>query len=209
MPIGYGGKSNRVNIVRTASPFNGLPLHHFGVVLADPPWRFVTRSPKGEGRSACQHYDTMTFDEIAALPVNIVTADDCWLALWVADPHIPLGLKLMEAWGFTFSGKAFTWVKQNPSGSGWHLGLGFTTRKNTESCWLGRRGKPKRLSKGVRELIIAPRREHSRKPDEIYERVERLASGPFLELARQRRSGWASWGDQVDLFDHTTTGETQ
>lgn len=208
MPIGYGGKSNY--IVRTASPFNGLPLHHFGVVLADPPWRFVTRSPKGDGRSACQHYDTMTFDEIAALPVSAVAADDCWLALWVPDPHVPQGLELMEAWDFRFSGKGFTWVKQNPNGNGWHLELGFTTRKNAKSCWLGRRGKPKILSHDVRELIITPRREHSRKPDEIYTRIEQLCVGPHLELfARGRRQGWTVWGDQVDMFGHSTTGETQ
>jgi len=103
--------------------------------------------------------------------------------------------------GFKYSGKAFTWAKQNPSGRGWHFGLGFTTRKNTESCWFGRRGKPKILAHDVSELIVVPRREHSRKPDEQYERVERLCAGSYLELfARQPRPGWTSWGDEVNLF---------
>jgi N6-adenosine-specific RNA methylase IME4 len=183
----------------SADPFAGLPRHFFSVVMADPPWHFAARSPKGEGRSASQHYDTMTFDAIAALPVSTVAAADCWLILWVPDPHLPQGLELMEAWGFTFSGKAFTWIKQNPSGNGWHLGLGFTTRKNTESCWLGRRGKPKILAHDVRELIVSPRRRHSEKPHEVYGRVERLATGPFLELfARRQQPSWMAWGNEVE-----------
>ncbi len=81
------------------------------------------------------------------------------------------------------------------------MALGHTTRKNTELCWLGRRGNPKRLDKGVRELIVAPVREHSRKPDEIYERIERFCAGPYLELfARQRRNGWFSDGNELDRF---------
>ncbi len=76
-----------------------------------------------------------------------------------------------------------------------------TTRANIELCWLGRRGNPIRLDKGVRELIVAPRREHSRKPDEVFERIERYCAGPYLDLfARQRRPGWTVWGDQVDKF---------
>jgi N6-adenosine-specific RNA methylase IME4 len=76
------------------------------------------------------------------------------------------------------------------------------TRKNSEPCLLARRGNPRRLSRSVQELIVAPRREHSRKPDEIYERIERYASGPFVELfARQSRRGWSSWGDEVGKFD--------
>jgi N6-adenosine-specific RNA methylase IME4 len=82
------------------------------------------------------------------------------------------------------------------------MGNGFTTRKNAELCLLGRRGKPRRNSKGVRELIVSPRRKHSQKPDEQYARIEHFCSGPYLELfARQRRPGWTAWGDELDKFE--------
>jgi N6-adenosine-specific RNA methylase IME4 len=107
----------------------------------------------------------------------------------------------MNAWGFRFSGSGFVWPKLNPKGQGFAFGGGFTTRKSTEVCWLGRRGRPRRNAKDVRELIIAPRRQHSRKPDETYGRIERFCDGPYVELfARQRWPGWLAWGDQVDSF---------
>jgi N6-adenosine-specific RNA methylase IME4 len=140
-------------------PFAELPLHHFGVVLADPPLKFKVRSPKGEGRSACRHYSVMSFNEIVALPVFDIAADDCWLFLWMPNPFVPRVDELMTSWGFRFSGPAFVWVKMNKSGTGFFTGLGYTTRKNVEICWLGRRGSPRRNAKDVRELICgtAPR----------------------------------------------------
>ena len=169
-------------------PFGDLPRGHFGAILADPPWKYVTYSERGQGRSASRHYEVMTFEEIATLPVRAVAAPDAWLFLWVPGPHLPFGLQLIERWGFRYSGKAFAWAKQNPSGVGWHMGTGFTTRKNTEDCLLGRRGRPPIKAHDVRELIVSPRREHSQKPDEQYGRIERLVDGPYLELfARIRR----------------------
>ena len=183
-------------------PFDGLPRGHFGAILADPPWKFVTYSERGQGRSASRHYKVMTFEEIASLPVHDVAAPDAWLFLWVPGPHLPFGLQLIERWGFRYSGKAFAWAKQNPSGVGWHMGTGFTTRKNTEDCLLGRRGRPPIKAHDVRELIVSPRRKHSQKPDEQYERIERLVDGPYLEMfARQRRPGWIAWGDELDKFE--------
>ena len=109
---------------------------------------------------------------------------DAWLFLWVPRPHLPFGLQLIERWGFRYSGKAFAWAKQNPSGVGWHMGTGFTTRKNTEDCLLGRRGRPPINAHDVRELIVSPRRKHSQKPDEQYERIERLVDGPISRCSR-------------------------
>jgi N6-adenosine-specific RNA methylase IME4 len=174
-----------------------------GAILADPPWRFAVRSPKGEGRSACQHYPTnLTLDELATLPVVGIAAADAWLFLWATTPMLPAALRLMTAWGFAYSGNAFCWVKQNRSGVGFHVGLGFTTRKNVELCLLGKRGRPRILAHDVRELIVAPRREHSRKPDEQYARIERLVAGPYVELfARQQWPGWIAWGNQTNAFD--------
>jgi N6-adenosine-specific RNA methylase IME4 len=173
----------------------------FAAILIDPPWRFAVRSPKGEGRSASQHYACMTLDAVAALPVAEWAAPDAWLFLWATTPLLPQALQVMGAWGFSYSGNAFAWVKQNPSGVGFHTGLGFTTRKNIELCLLGKRGKPRIAAHDVRELIVAPRREHSRKPDEVYGRIERLCSGPYLELfARQQWPGWRALGDEVGRF---------
>ena len=120
-----------------AEPFTGLPLHLFGTILADPPYHFKTFSAKGQGRSPSQHYSDLTIDEVAKLPVGDLAADNCWLFLWIPDPHVRQGLDLMEAWGFKFSGKGFTWAKLILSGKGWHLGLGFTTRKNSEFLLVG------------------------------------------------------------------------
>jgi N6-adenosine-specific RNA methylase IME4 len=194
-----------------------LPAVRAGAIMADPAVRYVTRSPKGQGRAPSRHYVDMTPDEIMAMPVSECAGDDCFLFLWLPNPHIRLLEPIMSAWGFTFSGSAFAWAKTTKNAvvtpisvtaapgakTPWHTGMGYTTRKNIELCWLGRRGKPKRLDRGVRELVISPVREHSRKPDEVYSHIERFCPGPWVELfARQRRDGWVSLGDEVDRFEN-------
>jgi N6-adenosine-specific RNA methylase IME4 len=193
-----------------------LPAVGAGAIMVDPAFRFATRSAKGQGRAPSRHYADMTIEEIAAVPVADMAADDAWLFLWIPAPHTPAIVPVMTAWGFSFSGLGFSWVKTTKlavvtptsvmaaknAASPWHTGMGYTTRKNTELCWLGRRGNPKRVSKGVHELIVAPVREHSRKPAAVYERIERYCGGPYVELfARQHRPGWIVWGDQIGLFD--------
>lgn len=172
-------------------------------VLCDPPWSFRTYSDKGKGRSAEKHYNCLSFDDLCAM--KIPAADDSCLFMWTTDPMLPRALNLMEVWGFAYKTVAFTWVKGFQTSSGdncWFTGMGYWTRANPEMCLLGTRGKPKRINADVRQLIVAPRREHSRKPDEIYERIERLVDGPYLEMfARQTRPGWDSWGDEVGKFD--------
>jgi N6-adenosine-specific RNA methylase IME4 len=100
--------------------------------------------------------------------------------------------------GFKFSGTALVWAKRNKKGTGWFMSTGCGTRKNAEVCRLGRRGSPQRKSKGVRKLIVAPLREHSQKPDEVYRRIEALCDGPYVELfARQQWPNWTCVGDEV------------
>ena len=182
------------------APFDGLLRNHYAAVLADPPYHFTTYSAKGQGRAPSAHYHDMTFDEIAALPVGELAARDAWLFLWTPGKHQHHAMALLERWGFEFSGSEFVWAKQTSTGK-WHFGLGKTTRKTCEFCFLGRRGQPKILAHNVREFIVAPIREHSRKPDQQYESIEAYAPVPYLELfARQCRAGWVSWGDEVDLF---------
>ena len=165
----------------------------FGAILVDPPWDFRVWSDKGKGRSP--KYSTMSFESLLSLPVTDKAAPDAALFLWAVDSHLQQASALIDAWGFVYKTVAFVWGK--PS-----IGLGYWSRKQTELCLLGTRGKPKRHSGGVRQLIEAPRREHSRKPDQIYERIERLVGGPYLEMfARQRWPRWDQWGDQVDEFE--------
>ncbi len=177
-----------------------------GAIEADPAWHFTAWSDKAT-RHAGRHYPTMTREEIMALPVADLAADDCALFLWATYPNLQQGLDTLAAWGFTYSTVAFTWAKVSKNSGNsfapkWHMGLGYWTRSNAEICLLGYRGKPKRLNKDVRQLIVAPVREHSRKPDEAYERIERLVAGPYVSLfARQQRPNWITWGNQTDKWE--------
>lgn len=179
-----------------------FPDGKYAAILADPPWGFKTYSNKGKRRSADNHYAVMTWQKLVDLPVSNLAAQDCILFLWTTDWILPKALDLIEAWGFTYKTAAFTWVKENRKSPGYFTGMGYWTRANPEQCLLATRGKPGRLNKDVRQLIVAPRREHSRKPDEVYEHIERLVAGPYIELfARQHRHNWHSWGLEVAKFD--------
>lgn len=169
-----------------------------GAILADPPWKFLTRSAAGEGRSANLHYKTEFADEIKAMPVADLAAKDCVLFMWMVDWCPQDALDLIAAWGFEHKTTAFTWAKQTKSGEGWHMGQGYWTRSNPEACWLATRGNPKCLYHDVRQLIVHPVMEHSRKPAEIHDRIERLVAGPYLELyARREVEGWRTWGNEL------------
>ena len=174
--------------------------HHdrYRVVLADPPWRFATWSDKGKGKSAEQHYETMSLGDICLLPVREWVEPDAVLFLWATWPTIFWSINVIESWGFKYSGLAWEWIKQNPETGKFAFGCGYGTRKNVEPCLLARIGKPVLRSRSVRDIMFAPRREHSRKPDEQYGRIESMFDGPYLEMfARQERGGWDSWGNET------------
>lgn len=185
-----------------------LPRGPFGCILADPPWAFRTHSGTDvtPHRTESDHYSTMSRDELMELPVGDIAAKDCALFLWVVDSHLDFAIELGRAWGFTYKTRAFTWLKMKADFSAPRMGMGYWTRKETEFCLLFTRGSPPRRDKGVREVMLgdtiaALRREHSRKPDEQYERIERLVGGPYLEMfARQQQPGWTAWGNDVDRF---------
>lgn len=176
--------------VRVSSVDNGK---QYGAILADPPWRFRTWSETNQKKSASRHYSLMHTDEISALPVLGWAAKDCVLFMWTLNSMQPQAHEVIKSWGFTYKTVAFTWVKTG------RLGMGYWTRQNSERCLLATRGKPKRLNADVREIITAPRREHSRKPDEQYERIERLVDGPYLEMFARppHRTGWDVWGNEA------------
>lgn len=174
----------------------------FGAILADPPWSFKTWSSKGTGRGAVSHYETMSLAEIKALPVGDLAADDAGLFCWCPDNMLEQGLAAVAAWGFTFKNLAFVWAKTTRHGR-WHFGTGYWTRANPELCVFATRGRPMRLARNVRKLIIEPVREHSRKPDRVYGDIERLIAGPYVELfSRSSVPGWSvAFSDQAGLFD--------
>jgi len=192
----------------------------FNIIYADPPWTFKTWSKKGQGRSAEKHYNCMSLQEIRQLPVAEIAAKNCALFLWATDPLLPQALDLMSQWGFNYKTIAFVWAKLNKNApamlwtpSDFFTGMGYWSRANSELCLLGTRGKPQRQSASVKRLVIAPRREHSRKPDEVAHRIVQLIGDvPRIELfGRTSRPGWSVWGtgtlwgNEYEKFDHGGT----
>ena len=180
-----------------------LPAGPFGCILADPPWAF--RAWGGDRQLATSaksaHYVTTDTVDLATIPVADSAAKDCALFMWLMDSHVEEALALGKAWGFEFKTIAFIWSKARE-----HYdpvpGMGYWTRKQTEQCWLFTRGSPKRLSKGVEQIIHCPRGAHSAKPERQYERIEALVGGPYLELfARTSWPGWTAWGNQTGSRD--------
>lgn len=204
----------RADVIATG-PLRGLKRHHYGAILADPPWTFLTRSDAGKERSPEQHYDCMTLDAIKALNVAEIAAKDCALFMWTIDTHLGMALDVIKAWGFEYKTRAFCWAKLNEKYAdypatqqlahedrAWFKGMGYWTRANPEDCLFGTMGSPERQSKSVRRLLVSARREHSRKPDETYERVEALVPGPYCELfARTSRKGWDQMGNEIGKFN--------
>ena len=185
-----------------------LPNQKFAVIYADPPWSFKSWSEKGQGRAPDKHYPTMDVRRMKKMPVKELAQKDCVLLMWATMPMLPQAMQLIEAWGFKYKTVAFTWMKRNkktPSlfidASDIFAGTGYWTRANAELVLLATRGHPRRTHADVAQAIFAPVRQHSRKPDETYERIERLLKGPYVELfARTKREGWVSWGNQVNKF---------
>ena len=173
----------------------------YNVIYADPPWTFKTFSDKGKDRSPENHYNVMSLKDICNLPISKIANDDSVLLMWVIDPLLDKAFEVINAWGFKYKTVGFTWAKTNRKSMGFFTGLGYWTRGNPEMCLLATKGKPKRISKSVPQLVVEQRREHSRKPDIMYNHIENLLEGPYIELfARTQRNGWDSWGNQTDKF---------
>ena len=186
----------------------GLDGQRYAVIYADPPWRFIKYSEVDQSRSAENHYDVMNLDDIKRLPIAQHAMDDCVLLLWVTDPMLQYAFEIITAWGFSYKTVGFYWVKQNAKSAGWFTGMGYWTRACPEQCLLATRGHPKRKAKDVKRLVVSPRREHSRKPDEVIQRIERLLDGPYLEMfARASRPGWDNFGNQRGRFDEPVHDE--
>lgn len=197
-----------------APPLEGLRRGHYRVFLVDPPWAFEAYS--GERmtphRTALDHYGVMGLDELARMPVVEYAAADAAVIMWVVGSHLKQAIELGEAWGFTFKTDLLWWLKEKLRHADQinlftgdveppKMSFGYWSRKEGEMCLLFTRGSPKRRSKGVRQVIAEPAREHSRKPDEARRRIEQLLEGPYVELfARERAPGWDAWGNEVGKF---------
>ncbi|MGH7006604.1 MAG: MT-A70 family methyltransferase [Alphaproteobacteria bacterium] len=178
----------------------------FATILADPPWQFSNRT----GKMAPEHrrlnrYSTLTIEQICALPVGAVAADRSHLYLWVPNALLAEGMRVLQAWGFTYKTN-IVWHKVRKDGGPDGRGVGFYFRNVTELLLFGVRGKNNRtLGPGRRQVnfMATRKREHSRKPDEQYSIIESCSPGPYLELfARGTRSNWVSWGNQASASYH-------
>lgn len=177
-----------------------MHIKKYSCILADPPWEYRVWSKKGQGRSAESHYPTMDIEAIRALPVAELAAPDCTLFMWVTFPTLREALTVIDTWGFTYKTCAFVFIKQNKKTPSLFWGMGHWTRANAEICLLATKGNPKRISAKVHQIVMSPIEEHSKKPDEVRDRiVELMGDLPRIELfARQAAPGWDSWGNEVE-----------
>lgn len=166
----------------------------YNIIYADPPWKY--------GR-IIEHYNCVPIEEINKFPAQQISANNCALFLWVTYPILPECIETLKRWGFRYVSVAFTWVKTNKRKGTPFIGMGNWTRANAEICLLGIKGKLKRKSNKVSQIVLSPLREHSRKPDEIRDKiVELMGDLPRIELfARQQFKGWDSWGNETNKFN--------
>ena len=171
----------------------------YQIIYADPPWNSNSQFGRDKKKGNEQHYPLMTLEDIKNLSIKDISADNCVLLLWIVDTQLFEAKEVIEAWGFTYKTVAFTWAKLTVTGKD-HFGVGMWTRKNPEMCLLATKGKPKRVSAGVRQLQHHKKREHSRKPDEIRDEIVRLCGDlPRVELfCRHPKEGWDVWGNEVE-----------
>jgi N6-adenosine-specific RNA methylase IME4 len=184
-------------------PLAGL-TGRYGAILIDPPWRFTNRT----GKMAPEHrrlhrYETMTFEQIAALPVGPLALPQSHLYLWTPNALIAEALEIMAGWGFTYKTN-LVWLKVRKDGKPDGRGVGFYFRNVTELLLFGVKGNLRTLAPGRSQanVIITRKEEHSRKPDAQYDLIRRCSPGPYLELfARRKVDGWTSWGNQAETYE--------
>lgn len=170
----------------------------YSVIYADPPWQYNNTSSRA---AAENHYPTMNFSELCQLPINNIAESNSVLFMWWV-PSMPCAaLNLVEAWGFRFKTMtAFTWAKRTKTDTKWFFGMGNYTRSNAENVLLAYRGKiPKVSDRSISQLVVAPVDRHSKKPDEVRDRIDKLyPNGNRIELfARESFENWDHWGNEL------------
>jgi N6-adenosine-specific RNA methylase IME4 len=182
----------KVNIYNTDKKYN--------IIYADPPWNYNDkRTGKKMSGGATNHYSTMKTRDIKEIPIKKITDNNCMLFLWVTFPNLQEGLNIIKEWGFTYKTLGFSWIKTNKKNNKPFFGIGYYTKSNCECCLIGVKGKPIKESNSVSSVIISPREEHSKKPDEVRDKIVELCGDiPRIELfARQEVKGWDCWGNEV------------
>ena len=171
----------------------------YQIIYADPAWSIQTTSQVPSGRPNSMPYRAMRMCDIFDLPIKDIADDNCVLFLWATAPLIPEAIYTMKAWGFEYKTIAFTWVKRNTKADSWFWGMGWWTRSNPEYCLLGMKGSPKREAKNIHSIIDTPIEAHSKKPDEVRDKIVLLCGDkPRIELfARQKHTGWDAWGNEI------------
>ena len=176
-------------------------MKKYQIIYADPPWRYNDTQHAGGTAyfGASVRYKTMNNKDIGKLAISDLADKDCVLFMWATSPLLPEALEVMKAWGFKYKTVAFCWNKQTKNNK-WISNMGRWTMGNIEICILGVKGKPKRIIKNVKQLVIAERKSHSEKPQEVRTRiVDLMGDIPRLELfARQKTEGWDVWGNEVE-----------
>ncbi len=157
-------------------------------------------SEKGLGRSAENHYPTMSLEDIKNLPINNLADKNCVLFMWTTIPLLKDSFSVLDSWGFEYKSIAFVWIKLNKKSDTLFWGMGHWTRSNAELCILATKGHPKRKSAKVHQVIMSHIQQHSKKPDEARERIiELIGDLPRIELfAREKKDGWDSWGNEIE-----------
>tara|TARA_R100001163_G_scaffold61746_1_gene51976 strand:+ start:736 stop:1284 length:549 start_codon:yes stop_codon:yes gene_type:complete len=179
-----------------------FPNKKYNIIYADPPWSYGMKmtyaGTHGQVTGADYHYKTMTIQDIKNMPVQNITNENCYLFMWVTMPFLNKGLDVMSSWGFNYKTCGFTWIKKTKNNK-LHCGLGHYTRGNAELCLLGVKGRLKRLNTSVYQVIESKIERHSKKPDEVRDRIVSLYGDlPRIELfARQKVKGWDCWGNEV------------
>ena len=172
----------------------------YDIIYADPPWAYHD-TLGGNAKMGAMPYPTMTNEEICAMPIgNKIAKKDSILFMWATMPKLQEALDVIKAWGFKYKTCAFCWVKQNPKSGGVYAGLGRWVQGNAELCLLATKGHPHRISKSVKQIVMAPRGRHSAKPSEVRDRIIQLMGKDTdrIELfARDYADGWDCWGNEV------------
>ena len=174
-----------------------LPDKKYQIILTDPAWQYDDKALAGN-RGACCKYDVMNLADLKLIPVWNIADENCILFMWATFPKLNEALELIKVWGFEYKTVAFTWVKKYRNGDNF-MGMGRWTRANAEVCLLATKGKPKRISASVRQIIESVPERHSKKPDIVRDKIVELCGDlPRIELfARERAEGWSSWGLEI------------
>lgn len=175
-------------------------MKKYQIIYADPPWSYKDKALAGNRGAVCK-YPVMSIEDLCNLPIGGGLAHrDCVLFMWVTMPKLNECFDVIKAWGFEYKTVAFTWVKRNKKANSYFWGMGRWTRANAELCLIATKGNPKRISAAVHSVIDTPVREHSRKPDEVRQRIITLMGDlPRIELfAREKMEGWDVWGNEIE-----------